>query len=154
MSIVTNYWPDPRFANIGKMQTKNCSVKVLPSNDGITITTTASDDPFAVLTVNVPPNTDLLLALKSGNPDKLALSDNCNANVWTSSDGWLASLTGSFVEFASPSNGLINIRFRAPAQVGKQVTVQNVFLGTNADYEALTRLTGYGFLAGDLMPLA
>lgn len=153
MSLITNYWPDPRFANKGSLRLKNCNVEALPSNDGITITTTNGSDPFASLTVKVPSDTQLRLAVESVNPDSLSLSDNCIANVWSSSSGWLATLTGAYVDFTSPSDGLVTIRFRAPTTVGKQVKVKNVFLGAYDDYFALLKFVPSGFCAGDLMPL-
>lgn len=153
MSIITNYWPDPRFANAGSLNLKNCTVGALPSNDGITITTTDGRDPFARLEVKVPANTQLILALKSENPESLTLSDNCVANIWSSKDDWIATVTGDYGEFRSPSDGLVQIRFRAPTTVGKHVAVRNVFLGTPDDYATLLKFVPSGFLTGDLMPL-
>lgn len=153
MSVITNYWLDPRFANVGRLMLKNCSVEALPSNDGITITTTNDSDPFAGLAVKVPANTMLRLALKSENPDRLTLSDNCVANIWSNESAWIASMTGDYVDFTSPSDGLVVIRFRAPATEGKHVAVRNVFLGTSDDYATLLKFVPSGFCAGDLMPL-
>lgn len=153
MSVITNYWPDPRFVDAGSLAQKNCSVEALPSNDGITITTTNGQDPFVGLTVKVPANTMLSLALKSENPDRLPLSDNCVANIWSSKSDWIATMTGDYVGFTVPSDGLVCIRFRAPTTVGKHVAVSNVFLGTSDDYATLLKFVPSGFCAGDLMPL-
>lgn len=154
MSIITNYWPDPRFANAGSFAQKNCSVEALPSNDGITITATNNSDPFVGMTVKVPANALLRLALKSENPDRLTLSDNCVANIWSSKSAWIATMTGDYADFTSPSDGLVEIRFRAPATVGKHVAVRNVFLGTSDDYATLLKFVPSGFCAGDLMDFA
>ncbi|UNU71441.1 hypothetical protein LMY38_01985 [Bifidobacterium longum] len=32
MSVITNYWPDPRFVDADNFALKNCSMEALPAN--------------------------------------------------------------------------------------------------------------------------
>ena len=163
MSPITNYWPDPRFRDIGKFSMYGCTIVnanglYVPASQswpGVTIktTNTNSTDNWCERVVSLPARARLVIACSS-NGD--ATNTNTSINCWSTANK-IAECPlngGSSDEFTVPPQGLIKVALRAAMHVGNTRTVVNLFIGTKADYEALMRLTGHGFLAGDFMPLA
>lgn len=161
MSVITNYWPDPRFVNTGKLTLRGCAIashNVVfdPSSSrfpGISLRATRDGDNWAELDLKLDAGRTIIAACLANGP---ATQSVTSLNVW---DGpkYLASCPldgGTSKEFIVPTSGTIKVCLRAPNVSGNTRTVMNVFIGTKADYTALRGLVASGFLAGDLMPLS
>ena len=161
MRIITNYWPDPRFVNAGKLSLNGCVIAshnavFNPSSSsfqGISLKATRDGDNWAELDLKLDAGMTIIAACLSNGP---ATASGASLNVWHSSN-YLASCPlngGTSKEFTVPASGVIKVCLRAPNVNGNVRNVMNVFIGTKADYTALQGLTASGFLAGDLMPRA
>lgn len=160
MSVITNYWPDPRFENIGNIAQINCSITgASHDSDGnvfprIVIKTTSSGDARAELSVSVPTGLRIVVACKSGN-DGNTPNVSSAITVWTLAGSMnltnLPANGGVSREFVVPADGF-KICFRAPNDIGQSRWVGNIFVGTLDDYQELLKYVPSGFLAGDLMP--
>lgn len=159
MSIITNYWPDPRFVNAGKLALNGCVIAgrnavFNPSSSsfpGISLKATRDGDNWATLELKLDAGMTIIAACLSNGP---ASEGNMSLNVWDHSTQ-LASCPlagGTSKEFTVPASGTIKVCLRAPNVKGNVRHVMNVFIGTKADYTALQGLVASGFLAGDLMP--
>ena len=161
MSVITNYWPDPRFVNAGKLTLKGCVIAshnavLNPSSSsfpGISLKATRDGDNWAELDLKLDAGMAIIAACLSNGP---ASTGSMSLNVWNGSTQ-LASCPlngGTSKEFTVPASGAIKVCLRAPNVNGNVRNVMNVFIGTKADYTALQGLVAGGFLAGDLMPRA
>lgn len=161
MSFITNYWPDPRFVNAGKLTLNGCVIAshndvFQPSSSsfpGISLKATRDGDNWAELDLKLDAGMTIIAACLSNGP---ATAANASLNVWSGSK-YLASCPlngGASEEFTVPPSGTIKVCLRAPNRSGNVRNVMNVFIGTKADYTALRGLVASGFLAGDLMPRA
>lgn len=161
MSVITNYWPDPRFVNAGKLALKGCVIASYnavfnPSSSsfpGISLKATRDGDNWAELDLKLDAGMAIIAACLSNGP---ASTGSMSLNVWAHSTQ-LASCPlagGTSKEFTVPVSGTIKVCLRAPNVKGNVRHVMNVFIGTKADYTALQGLVASGFLAGDLMPRA
>lgn len=161
MSVITNYWPDPRFVNAGKLTLKGCVIASHssvfdPSSSsfpGISLRATRDGDNWAELDLKLHAGMTIIAACLSNGP---ATTDNTSLNVWNGSK-CLAGCPlngGTSGEFTIPTSGTIKVCLRAPNVSENVRHVMNVFIGTKADYTALQGLVASGFLAGDLMPLS
>lgn len=159
MRIITNYWPDPRFAHAdswddlsgctaSSSQTLNVSANIFPT---LTLKSSKDGANWASKIIDVPEGAKLVIACAS---DGIVTSNNFSVDIWShdSSKRFVnVGLDGGVSdEFVAPSR--ILVCFRAPDTAGKAKTVSRVFIGTKADYQALLNLVPSGFLAGDLMP--
>lgn len=163
MSLITNYWPDPRFRDIGKLSMNGCTIvdtnglydPASQSWPGVTIKTTNTNgtDNWCERTVSLPAGARLVIACSSNGA---ATDTNTSINCWSATNKVAECPLngGSSDEFTVPPQGWIKVALRAAMHVGEKRTVVNLFIGTKADYEALMRFTGHRFLAGDLMPIA
>lgn len=159
MSVITNYWPDPRFRDAGKLIMRNCSISshsdvfdpASSSFPGISLRATRDGDNWAERELRLDAGMTIIVAcLSSG----AATAYNTPLNVWSGST-FLASCPlagGASNEFTVPSSGTIKVCLRAPRTSGEVINIMNVFIGTKADYTVLRGLVASGFLAGDLMP--
>lgn len=161
MSVITNYWPDPRFVNAGKLSLNGCVIAShngvfnpsLSSFPGISLKATRDGDNWAELDLKLDAGMAIIAACMSNGP---ASTGSMSLNVWNGSTQ-LASCPlngGTSKEFTVPASGAIKVCLRAPNVNGNVRHVMNVFIGTKADYTALQGLVASGFLAGDLMPRA
>ena len=161
MSVITNYWPDPRFVNAGKLSLNGCVIAShngvfnpsLSSFPGISLKATRDGDNWAELDLKLDAGMAIIAACMSNGP---ASTGSMSLNVWNGSTQ-LASCPlggGTSKEFTVPTSGTIKVCLRAPNVNGNVRHVMNVFIGTKADYTALQGLVASGFLAGDLMPRA
>lgn len=159
MSVITNYWPDPRFVNAGELTLNGCVIASHnavfdPSSSsfpGISLRATRDGDNWAELDLKLDAGMTIIAACLSNGP---ATSNNTSLNVWSGSK-CLARCPlngGTSMEFTVPTSGTIKVCLRAPNTSGNVRHVMNVFIGTKADYQALLNLVPSGFLAGDLMP--
>lgn len=159
MSVITNYWPDPRFVNAGKLSLNGCVIAShngvfnpsLSSFPGISLKATRDGDNWAELDLKLDAGMAIIAACMSNGP---ASTGSMSLNVWNGSTQ-LASCPlggGTSKEFTVPVSGTIKVCLRAPNVNGNVRHVMNVFIGTKADYTALQGLVASGFLAGDLMP--
>lgn len=159
MSVITNYWPDPRFVNAGKLTLMGCAIASHnavfdPSSSrspGISLRATRDGDNWAELDLKLDAGMTIIAACLSNGP---ATTSKTSLNVW-SGPTCLASCPlngGTSKEFIVPPSGTIKVCLRAPNTSGNVRHVMNVFIGTKADYQALLNLVPSGFLAGDLMP--
>lgn len=161
MSVITNYWPDPRFRDAGKLIMRNCNIASHsdmfdPASyrfPGISLRATRDGDNWAERDLRLDAGMTIIVAcLSSG----AATAANTPLNVWSGST-LLASCPlagGASNEFTVPPSGTIKVCLRAPMTSGEVIHIMNVFIGTKADYTALRGLVASGFLAGDLMPLS
>ncbi|WP_298047646.1 hypothetical protein [uncultured Bifidobacterium sp.] len=162
MSLIKNYWPDPRFADVGRISQINCQItdathdfapqsNVFPQ---IVIKTTNEGNCRGERLVSVPVGMKIVVSCRAGN-DGDTPNVGSAITAWTpSGSAFLASVPpsgGVSGEFTVPAEG-IKICFRAPENVGQSRWIGNVFVGTKTDYDALVKLVPSGFLAGDLMP--
>lgn len=161
MSVITNYWPDPRFVNAGELTLKGCVIASHnavfdPSSSnfpGISLRATRDGDNWAELDLKLDAGRTIIAACLSNGP---ATQSGMSLDVWNGSK-CLAGCPlngGTSREFIVPTSGTIKVCLRAPSVSGNVRSVMNVFIGTKADYTALRGLVASGFLAGDLMPLA
>lgn len=161
MSVITNYWPDPRFVNAGKLTLNGCVIAshsdvFQPSSSsfpGISLKATRDGDNWAERDLKLDAGMTIIVACLSNGA---STSANTPLNVWSDST-FLANCPlagGASNEFTVPPSGTIKICLRAPNVSGKVINIMNVFIGTKADYTALRGLVASGFLAGDLMPRA
>ena len=161
MSVITNYWPDPRFVNAGELTLRGCAIAshsavFNPSSSnfpGISLRATRDGDNWAELDLKLDAGMTIIAACLSNGP---ATTDSTSLNVWDGSK-CLAGCPlngGTSKEFIVPTSGIIKVCLRAPNVSGNVRNVMNVFIGTKADYTALRGLVESGFLAGDLMPLS
>lgn len=161
MSIITNYWPDPRFVNAKELSLIGCAIASHnavfdPSSasfPGISLRATRDGDNWAELDLKLDGGMVIIAACLSNGH---ATQAGASLNVWNGSE-YLASCPlngGTSAEFTVPTSGTIKVCLRAPRINGNVRNVMNVFIGTKADYTALQGLVASGFLAGDLMPLA
>lgn len=161
MSVITNYWPDPRFVNAGELTLRGCVIAghnavFDPSSSsfpGISLRATRDGDNWAELDLQLDAGMTIIAACLSNGP---ATTANMSLDVWSDSK-CLAGCPlngGTSKEFIVPTSGTIKVCLRAPNVSGNVRHVMNVFIGTKADYTALQGLVASGFLAGDLMPLA
>lgn len=161
MSVITNYWPDPRFVNAGKLTLMGCAIASHnavfdPSSSrfpGISLRATRDGDNWAELDLKLDAGMTIIAACLSNGA---ATAYNTPLNVWSGST-FLASCPpnrGASNEFIVPPSGTIKVCLRAPKVSGEVINIMNVFIGTKADYTALQGLVASGFLAGDLMPCA
>lgn len=161
MSVITNYWPDPRFVNAGELTLMGCAIAshnsvFNPSTSnfpGISLRATRDGDNWAELDLKLDAGMTIIAACLSNGP---ATTANTSLNVWSGSE-FLAGCPlngGTSREFTVPTSGTIKVCLRAPNVSGNVRNVMNVFIGTKADYTALRGLVASGFLAGDLMPLS
>lgn len=159
MSVITNYWPDPRFVNAGKLTLMGCVIASHnavfdPSSScfpGISLRATRDGDNWAELDLKLDAGMTIIAACLSNGP---ATMSKTSLNVW-SGPTCLAGCPldgGTSKEFIVPPSGTIKVCLRAPNTSGNVRHVMNVFIGTKADYQALLNLVPSGFLAGDLMP--
>lgn len=159
MSVITNYWPDPRFVNAGELTLSGCAIASHnavfdPSTSrfpGISLRATRDGDNWAELDLQLDAGMTIIAACLSNGP---ATTANASLNVWSGST-YLAACPlngGTSREFTVPTSGTIKVCLRAPNTSGTVRNVMNVFIGTKADYQALLNLVPSGFLAGDLMP--
>lgn len=159
MSVITNYWPDPRFVNAGELTLNGCVIASHnavfdPSSSsfpGISLRATRDGDNWAELDLKLDAGMTIIAACLS---DGAATTNNTSLNVWSGSK-CLARCPlngGTSEEFTVPTSGTIKVCLRAPKVSGNVRRVMNVFIGTKADYQALLNLVQSGFLAGDLMP--
>lgn len=161
MSVITNYWPDPRFRNAGKLIMIGCNIASHsdvfdPASSrlpGISLRATRDGDNWAERDLRLDAGMTIIVAcLSSG----AATAYNTSLNVWSGST-FLTSCPlagGASNEFTVPPSGTIKVCLRAPRTSGEVINITNVFIGTKADYTALQGLVATGFLAGDLMPLS
>lgn len=161
MSVITNYWPDPRFVNAGRLGLSGCVIAshnaVLdPSSSrfpGISLRATRDGDNWAERDLQLDAGMTIIAACLANGP---ATTANMSLDVWSGSK-CLAGCPlngGTSREFIVPPSGTIKVCLRAPNTSGNVRHVMNVFIGTKADYTALQGLVASGFLAGDLMPRA
>lgn len=161
MSVITNYWPDPRFVNAGELTLRGCAIASHnavfdPSSfrfPGISLRATRDGDNWAELDLELDAGMTIIAACLSNGSAPRA---NTSLNVWSGST-CLAGCPlngGTSKEFIVPPSGTIKVCLRAPNTSGNVRHVMNVFIGTKADYTALQGLVACGFLAGDLMPLS
>lgn len=161
MSVITNYWPDPRFVNAGELTLRGCVIAghnavFDPSSSsfpGISLRATRDGDNWAERDLQLDAGMTIIAACLSNGP---AAQSDTSLNVWNGSK-CLAGCPlngGTSNEFTVPSSGTIKVCLRAPNVSGNVRHVMNVFIGTKADYTALRGLVASGFLAGDLMPLS
>ena len=161
MSLITNYWPDPRFREANKIIMRGCSIAnhsdvFNPASStfpGISLKATRDGDNWAERDLKLDAGMTIIVACLSNGA---APSTNTPMNVWSGST-FLANCPldgGASNEFTVPPSGTIKICLRAPKTSGKVRNIMNVFIGTKADYTALRGLVASGFLAGDLMPRA
>lgn len=161
MSVITNYWPDPRFVNAGELTLRGCAITSHnavfdPSSSsfpGISLRATRDGDNWAELDLKVDAGMTIIAACLSNGP---ATQSGMSLDVWDGST-CLAGCPlagGTSREFIVPPSGTIKVCLRAPNVSGNVRNVMNVFIGTKADYTALRGLVASGFLAGDLMPLS
>lgn len=159
MSVITNYWPDPRFVNANMLLPVGCVIASHsdvfdPSSSrfpGISLRATRDGDNWAELDLKLDAGMTIIAACLSNGP---ATAVNTSLNVWSGSK-CLAECPldgGTSREFIVPTSGTIKVCLRAPNTSGNVRHVMNVFIGTKADYQALLNLVPSGFLAGDLMP--
>lgn len=159
MSVITNYWPDPRFVNAGELTLRGCAIAshnavFNPSTSnfpGISLRATRDGDNWAELGLKLDAGMTIIAACLSNGP---ATTANTSLDVWDGSR-CLAGCPlngGTSREFIVPTSGTIKVCLRAPNVSGNVRNVMNVFIGTKADYQALLNLVPSGFLAGDLMP--
>lgn len=159
MSVITNYWPDPRFVNAGELTLNGCAIAshsnvFNPSSSrfpGISLRATRDGDNWAERDLELYAGMTIIAACMSNGPASAA---NVSLNVWDGSK-YLAGCPlngGTSKEFIVPTSGTIKVCLRAPNVSGNVRNVMNVFIGTKADYQALLNLVPSGFLAGDLMP--
>lgn len=159
MSVITNYWPDPRFRDAGKLIMRNCSISShsdvfnpdSSSFPGISLRATRDGDNWAERDLRLDAGMTIIVACL---PSGAATAYNTPLNVWSGST-FLASCPlagGASNEFTVPSSGTIKVCLRAPRTSGEVINIMNVFIGTKADYTVLRGLVASGFLAGDLMP--
>lgn len=159
MSFITNYWPDPRFVNAGKLTLRGCVIAshndvFQPSSSsfpGISLRATRDGDNWAELDLKLDAGMTIIVACLSNGS---ATTTNTSLDVWSGSE-CLASCPlngGTSKEFIVPTSGTIKVCLRAPKVSGNVRHVMNVFIGAKADYTALQGLVASGFLAGDLMP--
>lgn len=161
MSVITNYWPDPRFRDTGKLIMRNCNIASYsdvfnPASSrlpGISLRATRDGDNWAERELRLDAGMTIIVACLSNGA---ATAANTPLNVW-SGDTFLARCPlagGASNEFTVPPSGTIKVCLRAPRTSGEVINIMNVFIGTKADYTALRGLVASGFLAGDLMPLS
>ena len=160
MNVITNYWPDPRFVNAGKLTLHGCVIAshnavFHPSSSslpGISLKATRDGDNWAELDLQLDAGMTIIVACLSNGA---ATSNGTPLNVW-SGPTFLTSCqpNGASNEFTVPPSGVIKVCLRAPNVSGKVISIMNVFIGAKADYTALRGLVASGFLAGDLMPRA
>lgn len=161
MSVITNYWPDPRFRDTGKLIMRNCNIASYsdvfnPASSrlpGISLRATRDGDNWAERELRLDAGMTIIVACLSNGA---ATTANTPLNVW-SGDTFLARCPlagGASNEFTVPPSGTIKVCLRAPRTSGEVINIMNVFIGTKADYTALRGLVASGFLAGDLMPLS
>lgn len=159
MSIITNYWPDPRFRDAGKLIMHNCNISshsdvfnpASSSFPGISLRATRDGDNWAERDLQLDAGMTIIVACLSNGA---ATSVGVPLNVWSGST-FLTSCPpngGASNEFTVPPSGAIKVCLRAPNVSGKVINIMNVFIGTKADYTVLRGLVASGFLAGDLMP--
>lgn len=159
MSLITNYWPDPRFVNAGRLGLSGCVIAghndvFDPSSSrfpGVSLRATRDGDNWAELDLKLDAGMTIIAACLSNGP---AAAANMSLDVWDGSK-CLAGCPlngGTSREFIVPPSGTIKVCLRAPMVSGNVRHVMNVFIGTKADYQALLNLVPSGFLAGDLMP--
>lgn len=159
MSVITNYWPDPRFTDINAFNLVRCKIKYSsqrfdPSTSmlpGITLETTDNGDNWVSRVVSVPVGTKLVLACRSSG-DQTSFKQSMSVYEYPSNT-FLANCPlngGVSSEFTAPASLLVT--FRAAKTTGGIRNISNVFLGTKSDYTALLTYVSSGFLAGDLMP--
>lgn len=159
MSLITNYWPDPRFRDTGKLIMRNCNIAghsdvFDPASSrlpGISLRATRDGDNWAERDLRLDAGMTIIVACLSNGA---ATAANTPLNVW-SGDTFLARCPlagGASNEFTVPPSGTIKVCLRAPRTSGEVINIMNVFIGTKADYTALRGLVPSGFLAGDLMP--
>lgn len=159
MSVITNYWPDPRFVNANRLRLSGCAIAshsdmFNPSSSsfpGISLRATRDGDNWAELDLKLDAGMTIIAACLSNGP---AATANMSLDVWSGSK-CLAGCPqdgGTSREFIVPPSGTIKVCLRAPNVSGNVRHVMNVFIGTKADYQALLNLVPSGFLAGDLMP--
>lgn len=161
MSVITNYWPDPRFVNAGELTLMGCAIASHnavfdPASSrfpGISLRATRDGDNWAERDLRLDAGMTIIAACLSNGP---AAQSGMSLNVWDGST-CLAGCPlngGTSREFIVPPSGTIKVCLRAPNVSGNVRNVMNVFIGTKADYTALRGLVASGFLAGDLMPLS
>lgn len=161
MSVITNYWPDPRFRDTGKLIMRNCNIAghsdvfnpASSSFPGISLRATRDGDNWAERDLRLDAGMTIIAACLSVGS---ASQSRTSLNVWNGPE-CLASCPlngGTSEEFIVPPSGTIKVCLRAPNTSGNVRHVMNVFIGTKADYTALRGLVASGFLAGDLMPLS
>ena len=160
MSLITNYWPDPRFINTGKLSLNGCVIAsqngvfnpAASSFPGISLKATRDGNNWASLALNLNAGMTLIAACLSNGA---ATAESSPLNIWSGSN-CIASCplnSGASGEFVVPASGSLWFCLRAPKQSGSIINIMNVFVGTKEDYDALAKLVPYGFCAGDLMPL-
>ena len=161
MSVITNYWPDPRFVNTGELTLRGCAIASHnavfdPSSSrfpGISLRATRDGDNWAERELRLDAGMTIIVACLSNGASTAA---NTPLNVWDGST-FLASCPlggGASNEFTVPPSRTIKVCLRAPRTSGEVINIMNVFIGTKTDYTALQGLVASGFLAGDLMPLS
>jgi len=166
MSLITNYWPDPRFTQTAKLGLHGCTISSVtndfnPDNStfpGFNLTATTDWDNWAEFNLTtIPAGMSVIVACKSGGVGGNDGTPGANAsvNVWSLPDNaCLASCPvngGVSQSFTIPEKG-VKICFRAPKTKGAVRYVADLFIGTKNDYEQLLKSVPSGFLAGDLMP--
>ena len=160
MSLITNYWPDPRFIHAGKLSLNGCVIAshnsvfnpAASSFPGISLKATRDGDNWASLKLNLNAGMTLIASCLSNGA---ATSASSPLNIWSDSQllAQCPSNGGASREFTVPDSMSIGVCLRAPKQSGSIINIMDVFIGTKADYDALAELVPSGFCAGDLMPL-
>lgn len=161
MSVITNYWPDPRFRDTGKLIMRNCNIAghsdvfnpASSSFPGISLRATRDGDNWAERELRLDAGMTIIVACLSNGA---ATTAKASMNVWSGSTCLAVCPLngGTSGEFTVPPSGTIKVCLRAPRTSGEVINIMNVFIGTKADYTALQGLVASGFLAGDLMPLS
>lgn len=159
MSVITNYWPDPRFVHSDSWDDLNgcaaSSYQTLDVSDNIfpTLTLKARVDGanWASKIIDVPEGAKLVIACAS---DGIVTSSDCFVDIWShdSSKRFVNVGFGGGVsdEFVTPLR--ILVCFRAPKTAGKAKTFSRLFIGTKADYQALLKYVPSGYFDGDTRP--
>lgn len=164
MSIITNWWPDPRFRHTERFKLTNCKILgAQPGDLSIQLVRTAAGISVAALDLTgLPSGYTFVIACR--NNIKADLTNAC-LNVFDATgvnplinDGISGVPVGGGVsgEFTIPSDGRIQAKLRAPGTVGGNWWLASIFLGTPLDYRNLVKTLGadgvFRSFAGDTRP--